>query len=209
MMANTDKRKKSEWLIMVYLAGDNNLSANSIAFLQELEGAKPNKHIRVLAGFDSATPIPKGARYVEIKRHLEEPDAFSKRMDWPLHNDLVTPGHIVVSPDFCAPLGSAHPPTEPTIVKALGRFLSFARKHYEAKRYMLILFGHGTLVAGNTFLADTQPPSFLKLDDFANILRDHFRKKIEILGFDNCAMNGIELPYNSRDKWISRLALKV
>jgi hypothetical protein len=193
MTADTyKKKKKSEWLIMIYLAGDNNLSASSIALLQDLEAARPSRHVRVLAGFDSATPIPKGARYIEIKRHRDEPDAFSKRMDWPLHNDLVSPGHIVVSPDFCSPLGTAHPPTEETIDAALGRFLDFARRHYKAKKYMLILFGHGTLVAGNTFLADTKPPSFLKLDDLADILRTHFRKKIDILGFDNCAMNGIE-----------------
>jgi hypothetical protein len=193
MTTNDEKRKKkSKWLVMIYLAGDNNLSANSIALLQDLEAARLNRHVRVLAAFDSATPIPKGARYVEIKRHREEPSPFSKRMDWPIHNDMVSPGHIVVSPDFCCPLGTAHPPTEETIASALGRFLDFARRHYKAKRYMLILFGHGTLVAGNTFLADTQPPSFLNLDDFANILRDHFGKKIDILGFDNCAMNGIE-----------------
>ena len=189
---NAKKRKRSEWLIMIYLAGDNNLSASSIALLQDLEAAKHNRHVRVLAAFDSATPLPKGARYVEIKRHRDEPGPFSKRMDWPIHNDLVSPGHIVVSPDFCCPLGTAHPPSEETIKTALGRFLDFARRHYKAKRYMLILFGHGTLVAGTTFLADTQPPSFLKLDDLANILREHFGKKIDILGFDNCAMNGIE-----------------
>ena len=177
---------------MIYLAGDNNLSAASIALLQDLEAARHNRHVRVLAAFDSASPIPKGARYVEIKRHRDNPTPFSKRMDWPLHNDMVSPGHIVVSPDFCSPLGTAHPPSEETIASALGRFLHFARTHYKAKRYMLILFGHGTLVAGNTFLGDTQPPSFLKLDDFSNILRDHFGKKIDILGFDNCAMNGIE-----------------
>jgi hypothetical protein len=192
------KRKKSKWLVMIYLAGDNNLSANSIALLQDLEAARHNRNVRVLAGFDSATPIPKGARYVEIKRHRDEPNPFSKRMDWPLHNDLVTPGHIVVTPDFCNSLGAPHPPSEETIAAALGRFLDFARKHYKAKRYMLILFGHGTLVAGNTFLADTQPPSFLKLDDLANILSDHFGKKIDILGFDNCAMNGIEIAVQLR-----------
>ena len=82
MTANTEKRrKKSKWLVMIYLAGDNNLSASSIALLQELEAARHNRHVRVLAGFDSATPIPKGARYVEIKRHREEPSPFSKRMD--------------------------------------------------------------------------------------------------------------------------------
>jgi Clostripain family len=192
MTATTNKKKKSEWLIMIYLAGDNNLSASSIALLQELEAAKRNRHVRVLAAFESPTPISQGARYVEIKRHRDEPGAFSKRIDWPIHNDLVTPGHIVVAPDFCAPLGTARPPTEETIAAALGRFLEFARANYKAKRYMLILFGHGTLVAGNTFLADTQPPSYLKLDEFADILRRHFRKKIDILGFDNCVMNGIE-----------------
>lgn len=189
---NAKKRKKSEWLIMIYLAGDNNLSASSIALLQDLEAARRNRHVRVLAAFDSASPIPQGARYVEIKRHRDEPGAFARRIDWPLHNDLVTPGHIVVSPDFCRPLGTAHPPSEETINAALARFLQYAREHYKAKRYMLILFGHGTLVAGNTFLADTAPPSFLKLDDLSEILREHFGKKIDILGFDNCAMNGIE-----------------
>jgi cysteine peptidase C11 family protein len=192
MTADTHKKKKSEWLVMIYLAGDNNLSANSIALLQDLEAARHTRNVRVLAAFDSATPIPKGARYVEIKRHRDEPNAFARRMDWPLHNDLVTPGHIVVNPDFCCPPGTAHPPSEETIASALGRFLDFARRHYKAKRYMLILFGHGTLVAGNTFLADTQPPSYLKLDDLAEILHCHFGRKLDILGFDNCAMNGIE-----------------
>src|ERR1041384_5294981 len=106
MTTDTEKKKESEWLIMIYLAGDNNLSANSIAFLQELEAATPSKYVRVLAGFDSATPISKGARYVEIHRSLDEPSPFSRKMNWPLHSDLLTTGPIVVSPDFCRPLGT-------------------------------------------------------------------------------------------------------
>src|ERR1044072_7138152 len=101
-MANDKRKKYSEWLIMVYLAGDNNLSANTINFLQELEAARHNlRHVRVLAAFDSATPLPKGARYVEINRHLENPGPFGN-MNWGLHNDLLTPGHIVVTTDFCS-----------------------------------------------------------------------------------------------------------
>jgi len=194
MTSNADAEKKhSEWLIMIYLAGDNTLSANSIALLQDLEAANRNENVRVLAAFDSATPIPKGARYIEINRRFESVNGFSNVINWPLHNDLVTPGHIVVSPDFCAPVGRAAAPTsEPTAEEALARFLDFARTHYVADRYMLILFGHGNLVAGNTFLADTNPPSFLKLDVFANILGNSFGRKIDILGFANCVMNGIE-----------------
>lgn len=194
-----------EWLIMVYLAGDNNLSAFSIAFLQELEAAnfglsldECHRRARVVAAFDSPTPWPKGARYLEINRH-RDPNLPQKPIKWPLHNDLVGPGHIVVSPDFCETDGGCSyqqppehgKPVEPTAEEALARFLRWVKCRYTAKRYMLILFGHGTLVAGNTFLSDSNPPSYLKLDDFARILRD-FGHKIDILACDNCVMNGIE-----------------
>lgn len=185
------EKKYSEWLIMVYLAGDNNLSAHSIAYLQELEAAKHNKNVRVIAGFDPSLPLPKGARYVEIKRHLDPAHPY-KDMDWPLHNDLLPPGHVVVTPDFCKTQATPTYPSEPVAKEAFARFLDWARTCYEARKYMLILFGHGPLVSGNTFLSDSTPPSYLKLTDFAKILKKYFRKKIHILGCDNCVMNGIE-----------------
>lgn len=192
MSENTDNRKRSEWLVMVYTAGDNNLSANSIALMQDLEAANHREEVRVLAAFDSATPLPQGARYLEINRELETTSGF-RSIQWPLHNDLLTPDNGVVSPDFCAEIGmAARSPQQTTAEEALARFLDFVRTNYVAERYMLILYGHGNLVAGNTFLSDTNPPSFLKLDSFANILHDHFAHKIDILGFANCEMNGIE-----------------
>jgi hypothetical protein len=193
MTADTDTPKKhSEWLLMVYAAGDNNLSANSIALMQDLEAANHREEVRVLAAFDSATPIPQGARYLEINRALGATNGF-RSIHWPLHNDLLTPDNGVVTPDFCAPPGrAAGGPTQFPAEQAFARFLDFASANYVADKYMLILFGHGTLVAGNTFLADTNPPSFLNLNSFANILRKHFHHKIDILGFANCEMNGIE-----------------
>jgi hypothetical protein len=195
-------KKDPKWLIMVYLAGDNSLSAHSIAFLQELEAANPDlsleechRRARVVAAFDSPTPLPKGARYLEINRHRDPSNPY-KKMKWPLHNDLVGPGHIVVSPDFCNSDGGhtdtllPEDPREPTAEEALARFLKWVKRHYKAEKYMLILFGHGTLVAGNTFLGDSNPPSYLKLGDFAKILGDF--GKIDILACDNCVMNGIE-----------------
>jgi hypothetical protein len=185
------EKKHSKWLIMVYLAGDNNLSAFSIAFLQQLEAADPNRYVRVVAGFDSTTPWPKGARYLELKRH-KDPASPYKKMKWPLHNDLVQPGHIVFSPDFCEKYKQPKPPDEPIAKEALARFLDWVRENYSADKYMLILFGHGTLVAGNTFLADTNPPSYLRLKEFSEILDHHFKSKLDIVAFDNCVMNAIE-----------------
>jgi len=191
-MSENNNRKHSKWLVMVYLAGDNNLSAFSIAFMQQLEAAEYGHHVRVVAGFDSPTPWPKGARYLEIKRYRDPSNPY-KGMKWPLHNDLIQPGHIVVSPDFCeCEPRRAKAPDEPIAEEALARFLDWVQRYYAADRYMLIVFGHGTLVAGNTFLADTNPPSYLKLTEFCDILEDHFEDKIDILAFDNCVMNGIE-----------------
>src|SRR6476469_2914195 len=131
-------KKESEWLVMVYLAGDNNLSAFSIAFLQELEAVKHNKKVRVVAAFDSTTPWPKGARYVEINRHNAQTQAPGK-MKWPLHDDLVQPGHIVFSPDFREKIKPPQKPKEPIAREALARFLNWVKKCYTAQNYMLIL----------------------------------------------------------------------
>ena len=193
------KDKYTEWLIMIYLAGDNNLSPQSIAYLQELEDATHNENVRVVAGFDPSMPLPRGARYVEIKRHLDPAHPYGN-MDWPLHNDLLPPGHVVVMPDFCKTQQTPTSPSEPVAEEAFARFLDWISTCYEAKKYMLILFGHGPLVGGNTFLSDSTPPSYLKLKAFANILRRHFRKKINILGCDNCVMNGIETAVQLYDK---------
>jgi hypothetical protein len=47
---------KKTWTVMVYLAGDNNLTSNCITVLQQLEAVKYTKEVRVLACFDSNTP---------------------------------------------------------------------------------------------------------------------------------------------------------
>jgi hypothetical protein len=204
---NRKKPRRPKWLVMIYLAGDNSLSANSIAIMQELEAAlPPSKDVRVVACFDSNTPRPRGARYVEInhRRHMSSTGIPY----WDLHNDLVPleeiPGHPVEAPDFCNPDPTSVPPTvEPEAKEGLARFLEFALSKHKADRYMLILFGHGSAVAGNTFLADNNPPSFLRLKDFAAVLAKSFgvgpdgrrRPKLDILACDNCMMNGIEAAY--------------
>jgi hypothetical protein len=196
--AGDEGLSKPKWTIMVYLAGDNNLSSNAIAILQDLEAANHDPNVRVIAGFDSSTPWPKGARYVEINRNSYS--SPNPKICWPLHNDLVQPGYIVVTPDFCQTLAHPPKPSEEIAEEGLARFLRWARESYSSEKYMLILFGHGTIVAGNTFLADTTPPSYLRLTDLGRILKDDFRHKIDILAFDNCVMNGIETAVQLREQ---------
>lgn len=196
-----------QWTIMIYLAGDNNLSANSIAIMQELEATLSHNDVRVLACFDSNTPRPKGARYLVIHPRRDQPPSPNGNC-WDLHNDLVPPeaigAHAIVAPDFCNPNPSSIKlPDEPVAREGLSRFLDFALRYHRAKKYMLILFGHGSAVAGNTFLADSNPPSFLRLKDFAEVLARHFggdKQKLDILACHNCVMNGVESAYQIRDQ---------
>jgi len=173
---------RPKWTIMVYLAGDNNLSANSLSVLQQLEAANLIRggDVRVVACFDANTPRPRGARYMEIKHgRFENPP--NPKTSWGLHNDLVPFRELkkagiqpVVSPSFCDSPCEPVPTQLPDAKDGLSRFLKFALKFHKADRFMLILYGHGTAVAGNTFLADDNPPSFLRLKDFAEVLREHF-----------------------------------
>jgi len=67
---------------------------------------------------------------------------------------------------------------------------------------MLVLFGHGPVVAGQTFLARENPPSSLRLEDLQRILGHHFGpghdRNIDILACQNCVMNGIETAFEVR-----------
>lgn len=211
------EKKRPKWLVMIYCAGDNNLSANTIAIMQQLEETIFSKDVRVLACFDPNTPRPRGARYVEIiYRRKNHPNP---KIDWALHDDLVPfedlPGHPVQAPDFCENNPSPErPTTEPTAREGLARFLQFALDHHRADKHMLILFGHGSAVAGNTFLADNNPPSFLRLKEFREVLSRFFdaedeaenagtegkpkKPALDILACDNCMMNGIESAYEIR-----------
>ncbi len=222
---------RPKWTIMIYLAGDNNLSANSIDILKDLEDAfpddQPNDEIRVIACFDPNTPRPRGARYVEIN-HRRHKGGNGRNIrnsrngqngqngqniipGWGLHSDLVPSGEqgdkSVTAPNFSdGDNFKIEIPAQDIPEVGLRRFLDYTLKNHEADAYMLILFGHGSAVAGNTFLADDNPPSFLRLTDFATVLSERFstvkgddKPALDILACDNCMMNGIETAYQIKD----------
>lgn len=199
----TSTRKK--WTVMVYLAGDSNLTSNCITVLQQLEAVKYRKDVRVLACFDSNTPWPKGSRYLAINGKWRQ---NNKKLDWEIYNDLIVPrarNHDIKAPDFCydkEPEGRRMKRTD--VAEGLKRFLYWAiRNHGASDHYMLVLYGHGPIVAGKTFLARENPVSSLRMTDLSKILEPHFggrRRKLDILAFQNCAMNGIETAYEVKDQ---------
>ena len=194
-----------KWTVLVYLAGDNNLTSNCITVLQQLEAVKYKKNVRVLACFDSNTPWPKGSRYLAINGKWQK---NNKDLDWELYNDLIITekrGHKINPPDFCEEVERKGTPMTKTYVsEGLRRFLKWAwTRHSKTERYMLILYGHGPVVAGKTFMAQENPTSALNMEQLAKILSPYFggrRRKLDILAFQNCAMNGIETAYQVKDQ---------
>lgn len=200
--SSTGKLTKARWTVMVYLGGDNNLTPNCITVLQQLEAVDYKDDVCVLACFDSNTPWPKGSRYLAIngKRKMND-----EHLDWEIYNDLIVVedrAHNITAPDFCATDQlNGTPMKKPDVAVGLQRFLRWAMEQREADHYMLVLYGHGPLVAGNTFLAQENPASAVRMKDLPTILTDVRAKgrKLDILAFQNCAMNGIETAYEVKD----------
>lgn len=198
-----------KWTIMVYLAGDNDLTSYCVSVLQQLEAVNYHKDVCVLACFEANTPWPKGSRYLTVNcPHREREKERDHAFDWQLHNDLFMPpnGNGNHVPDFCgrAPRnGKPESFSRPVVAEGLKRFLHWAiRGHAESEHFMLILFGHGPLVAGQTFLVAENPASFLRLEDLQDVLGEHFggdKRRLSILAFQNCVMNGVETAYEIRD----------
>ena len=189
------EEKRTKWVIMAYLAGDNDLPAFCISVLQQLEEVKYNDDVCVLACFDSGIPWTKGSRYFSI--HCDH-RKINKPYNWEIHNDLVSPRRSEANN------GDEDGFSRPTVTEGLSRFIGWTmREHGEADRYMLVLYGHGPVVAGQNFLRTENPPSFLRLEDLRDVLSDYFGgdfKKLDILAFQNCVMNGIEVAYEIREQ---------
>ncbi len=200
------KRQRTKWTIMVYLAGDNDLTSHCVSVLQQLEAVEYRDDVCVLACFESSTPWPRGSRYLEINCSHRPPE--SKRevfFDWELHNDLIPPFDRDEAEDVKSETldenGSMY---RPVVAEGLRRFINWSvTEHDDSERFMLILFGHGPIVAGQSFLVSENPGSFLRLEDLRDVLNDKFgpdhERTLDIVAFQNCVMNGIETAYEIRN----------
>ena len=197
-----------KWTILVYLAGDNDLTSHCVSVLQQLEAVKYRDDVCVLTCFEANTPWPKGSRYVAVNcEHQKKPENV---LNWELHNDMVTlEDYNGPSESFCdlqrnGNRNGNQPIVRPTVAEGLRHFINWAMEdHGDSENVMLVLFGHGPIIVGKTFLAAENPASFLRLEDLQDVLNDHFggdKKRLSILAFQNCVMNGIETAYEIRNQ---------
>jgi hypothetical protein len=172
-----------KWTIMLYLAGDNNLSEDMITSLLGMQKAMKtfgaDNEIGLTAIYDSGYPTAKIETY-----------SFTKsNSSGSLQDCLVT-----------LPTGQFHQThsnsDETAYIKGFIESVSMTEE-LKAENYALILSGHSDAVLGKTMFRDSNPETKLHLEYLSKILEDAAeflpKKKFDLLGFDSCMMGMLEV----------------
>jgi hypothetical protein len=176
-MTSNDQDPEKDWLIMLYMAGDNNLDHEMVLSLQFLLEVGPLGNDAIVAEFDSSRPGLGTQRYdfTELKGHRLE--------------DYLEPG-------TAGETSTGNPDT-------LKAFLDWAEGEYPAERRILILSGHGSGTTEDFLMRDENADDFLSIDELKQALEDsgykEGEKKLDIIGMDACYMSMVEVCYELRD----------
>lgn len=197
-MSNDPFPPGKEWTIMIYCAGDNELAPLIVSQLKLLKDAGRHPDVNVVAYFD---PNEKGVptrlyclnqrvRFIERSAL----DSYVPNMeDDDVEIENLETGTAV---KLCAALGD---PDSVDALDSLSMFLRFCRENYAAKHYILVLMGHGMIVANDAFLPDESPISAITLKDLGKALSG-FNRKLELIAMHSCSMSAVEVAYELRGK---------
>ena len=185
-----DPTPSAKWTIMVYMAADNSLYDDSAKDLTEMQAGINTQNvndINVIVLFDG---LPNGDSAIyKIK---------------PGGKDLIDDNASIIPVDthevnMGNPITAQH-------------FVQWTIQHYPAQNYMIDTWDHGSGIfsyAGRSlapqtkgFAEDAGSGSVLQAKDLTGILSTAMQtsgKKIEILGFDACLMEQLEIAYQVKD----------
>jgi hypothetical protein len=175
------------WLVMMFLAGDNNLTEEMVLALQDLVAEGPPTGDKIVAQLDpSARGVPT-QRYDFTERYVTGTATRKTSLDQFLTDDIID-----------ASTGN---------VETLRSFIGWAVKKHggpdrNSTRYLLILAGHGSGITEDFFLSDNQSLDSLTIAELETVLADaktHIGKKIDVLGMDACHMAMGEVAFAVRD----------
>ncbi len=168
----TTPPKPRIWTVMIYMAGDNNLSEECVYALTEAKDSLSDRtdELAVLAQFD-----PSGGR-TATRRYL------LRSKNKPLNQDAEITGWKARETDT----GEPH---------NLLEFIRWGIAHYPARYYMVVLVGHGSGTDDDFLLQDDNPPNALNILELKYVFEqlEADERVINILGMDTCLMNMAEV----------------
>ena len=222
-----DKKKVPAWTIMIYLAGDNNLTAECMFALTEMKTAAfDEQEVNVIAQFDPSDPYLPAHRYV-----------INRSRDGSLYADIIDSARYYKATgevnfrkesrnakSLAETRRSARKSSDKTLARAtlssieadkivsndtdtgcpitLYNFISFCLEEYKADHYMVVLSGHAGGTERGYLLKDESSSRSLTLNElkqvFKKVKSDRKGKLIDVVGMDNCLMSMAEICYELR-----------
>lgn len=165
---------KSKWSVIIYIDGDNSLSHEVRDDLNDISRVGSTNDVSIIVQVDTKSDT--------VKRYFIKPDELE------LLSDL-------------GELNMADPNT-------LSDFLCWSTDKYMADHYLVILWDHGkgfkrkSIIRRNIFWDETSNSTSMSIPELANSLislQEKINKKIDIIGFDACLMNMLEIVYEIKD----------
>ncbi|HWQ15778.1 MAG TPA: clostripain-related cysteine peptidase [Roseiflexaceae bacterium] len=171
----------ASWTVLVYLDGDNNLEADALGDLNEMELVGSNDDVQVVVQLDRIslhTPEDDTSNgdWTTTKRYLVQRDADEE----------------AIRSDEIADLGELNMGDPQT----LADFVVWGMQTYPAERYALVLWDHGSSWAGIAF-DDTDGEDGISMPELDAALRTIQAQtgvaKLDLIGFDACLMSQIDV----------------
>jgi Clostripain family len=186
------KKTKKDWTIMVYMAGDNNLSEDMVTGLMGMKKcleATFNANVAFLAYYDTGA-----LSFPTVKCD------FTKETNGKGSDDFfVQNSNLNLLPTITADQN------EKTSETSIYRFVKWCvnERNHKAENYALIFSGHGDGFQEASFLRDDHPFGFLTIPGLQRVLKAVTKKllgkNLSILGFDSCVMSTLEVAYEMSD----------
>jgi hypothetical protein len=182
---NTPSGPSTEWTILVYADGNNNLDAAQgggsycIQDIQDLEGVSSNDKVQIVAMVASMR-TGGGAKYYHIEHF---PDDLGDNISSPILENKGT--------------------KDMSDWQTLKEFLNYGLANYPAKKYMLIIDDHGAGWPGSCVDDQNGSGRIMSTYDMANAVEQASSAnnvaKFEIVTFHACLMSMIEVAYEFRN----------
>ncbi len=220
-------RRNAAWTVMVYLAGDNNLTTECMFALTEMKQAAFGDHVNVVAQFDPSDPqLPthryhihrrgkkKGFRHDIIDRAgyvtangeisftkeslKAQALAIERKSERQLRRPSLDEAYLRGSPVDEEVITDD---TDTGCPITLYNFISFCIQEYPADHYLIVLSGHAGGTERDYLLRDESSAGSLTFNELKNVFRRVKRelgKPVDILGMDNCLMSMAEICYELR-----------
>ena len=183
---------EANWTFMVYLDGDNNLEGAGIDDMNEMEVVGSTSNVNIVVQFDRIPGYDStNGNWTGTRRYYVTHDA-----------DTVT-----INSNLIQDLGEVNMADPNTLVN----FTEWAMQNYPADHYALILWNHGSgwkypqngrdlfkcVIYDDTSGGDDLSMQELQLA--LNTIKTDTGKKMDVLGFDACLMQMIEVAYQVKD----------